>query len=181
MPVIEVLVVCTANQCRSPLIAALLSDRLADRGVTVTSAGLYSGGAPATELISTAAAELGLDLSRHRSRMLDVAEVSAADLVLGVSRAHVREAVVLDPGARGKTFTLPELVRRGMAAGPRPPDEPLARWLGRLSASRLPADLLGESAQDDVADPTGLGLQAHRHAVTDLVALVDSAVALAWP
>ena len=147
----------------------------------MTSAGLYAGGVPATELAAAAGTEVGLDLGQHRSRRLDVADVRSADLVLGVSRGHVREVVVLDPSARAKTFTPPELVRRGTAAGPRPADEPLDRWLARLASPRLPADLLGESAADDIEDPTGQGLNAHRDTLARLGPLVDALVALACP
>jgi hypothetical protein len=53
--------------------------------------------------------------------------------------------------------------------------------LARLASARLPADLLGESPADDVEDPTGHGLPAHRKTVARLTALVDALVPLAWP
>ena len=100
---------------------ALLADRLASTGVpvTVTSAGmLTSGVAPPPEVVA-ALAPYGLDISEHRSRHLEAADVEAADLVVGMARSHVRDAVVLVPGAWPRIFTLKELARRGSDAGPR--------------------------------------------------------------
>ena len=47
-PPIDVLLLCTANQCRSPMAEVLLRHHLAAAGIeaTVSSAGLYEGGAP---------------------------------------------------------------------------------------------------------------------------------------
>jgi protein-tyrosine-phosphatase len=63
--------------------------------------------------------------------------------------------VVLCPAAWPRAFTLKELVRRGQRIGPRMTGEPLADWVARASDGRDHRDLLGSSAEDDVADPFG--------------------------
>jgi protein-tyrosine-phosphatase len=178
-----ILVVCTANQCRSPFTAASLRAHLASRdpAVTVESVGLGGSGYPATLPTINAARSFGLDLTQHRSRELDPPIVANADLVIGMERMHVREAVVLDHRAWGHAFTLKELVRRGAAVGPRQPDEPLAAWLQRVGDGRRPADMLGESREDDVADPTTDPLGDYEAMAREVEMLVRQLVDLAWP
>jgi protein-tyrosine phosphatase len=136
---------------------ALLARRLHDAGVEagVASAGLLFDGRPATDHGVTVMAERGLDTSGHRSRVLQPDLVSGADIVIGMARNHVREAVALVPGIWGRAFTLKEIVRRGEERGGRGPGEPLDVWLARLHAGRRLPDLLGDSDADDVADPIG--------------------------
>jgi protein-tyrosine phosphatase len=178
----RVLVVCRANQCRSPLAAALLADRLERLGIAavVTSSGTdATSGVPATDGTRTAASRLGLDLSAHRSRPTTAEMVRDADLVLAMERAHVREVVVLDPTAFARSFTLKELVRRGEGFEPVAGETPRAR-LARLHAGRRPVDLLGASVDDDVEDPTGSGFADHETTARELGDLVDRVVALLW-
>lgn len=152
-----IVVLCTANVCRSPMAAALLTRRLSELGVTarVRSAGMLPGGQPALPEVISVMARRGLYLAAHRSRMADAAELADADLVLAMARNHLRHAVVTEPGTWPRAFTLLELIRRGEQAGPRAPGEPLAGWLSRLHARRERAALLGDSAEDDVPDPAG--------------------------
>jgi protein-tyrosine phosphatase len=138
--------------------AALLSRRLDDAGVkvVVTSAGLLFDGRPVTDFALAVMADRGLDTSGHRSRLLRPDIIAGADLVIGMAREHVREAVALaGPGALPRVFTLKEIVRRGEERGGRAPGEPLEDWLARLGVGRRAADLLGDSDGDDVADPIG--------------------------
>lgn len=180
-PPIEVLFVCTANQSRSPIAAALLRQRLAARGidgVDVASAGLLPGGAPATR--DAQAAVRGLD--GHVSRRLTTALVRRADLVVGLCREHVREVVALAPGTIPRAFTLKEVVRRGSEVGPRRPGEPLDGWLERVGAGRPQADLHDEAGpEDDVADPTGCRPEVWDRTVAEIDALVGRLTDLAWP
>ena len=114
-------------------------------------------------------ASYGLEISGHRSHRVTVADLNGADLVLGMAREHVRHAVVTAPDTWPRAFTLKELVRRGDENGPAKPGEPLADWLARVHEGRKRAALLGDSANDDVADPMGGPAQAY----ADTAALLD--------
>lgn len=180
----HILVVCTANQCRSPLAAAALRATAAERslGVEVTSAGIQAiDGMPATPPTADAARRIGLDLSTHSSHPLERSEVQTADLVIGLERRHVQEIVLLEPAAFVRTYTLKELVRRGDDFGPREHDEPVAMWLARLHDGRRPMDLLGASADDDVTDPTGSNAVDHRTTADEVGALAAKVLGLLYP
>jgi protein-tyrosine-phosphatase len=181
----RVLFVCTANRCRSPMAAALLDRRLRRQGVTadVRSAGLLEEGAPAPSEVVLAMADYGVDLSAHRSHHLAAEDVTTADLIIGLARQHVREAVLVSGGraAWGRAFTLRELVRRATAAGARPAGLTLDEWLGELQQGRPWEELLGTSPLDDVADPIGGGLPAYHLAAVTIADLVGELVALLWP
>jgi protein-tyrosine phosphatase len=177
-----VLVLCTANRCRSVMVQGLLSARLADRGqpVPVTSAGLLAGGHPAPAEVVTVMAARGIDVTGHRSRQVTADDLAAAALVVGLTREHVRQGVVLAPAAWPRAFTLRELVRAGRLAGPRAPGEPLGGWLARAAGSRTRRDLLGSSPADDVADPYG-GPRADYQATASLLdELTRELAALVW-
>jgi len=154
---IDILLVCTANQCRSPMAEGLLRRLFARAGVgaQVGSAGLLPGGVPATADAIATMADRGIDLRDHISRTLDRELVRATPLVLGMARVHVREACVRYGAPIERTFTLKEFVRRGEQAGGREADESMAAWLGRVGAGRRPRDLVVDDPADDIADPVG--------------------------
>jgi len=178
----EILVLCTANQCRSVMTESLLRHRLAAVGVSasVRSAGtLHDGGPPPAEVLSALAA-YRLDAVGHRGRPLSGGDLAGSDLVLAMAREHLRHAVVALPAAWPRAFTLKELVRRGEQIGPRQDGEPLAGWLGRAHHDRNRSDLLGDSSDDDVADPTGGPPQDYAVTAAELDRLLARLVELAW-
>ena len=77
-----VLVVCHGNICRSPYAAAILHRELSLSGVNIESAGFIGPGRPSPLAARREAAEHGIDLERHRSRVLSPDLVSRASLVI---------------------------------------------------------------------------------------------------
>jgi protein-tyrosine phosphatase len=173
---------CTGNMCRSPAAAALLARRLAALGehVAVRSAGLARPGCASPPEMVSVMAGYGIDLRSHRSRVVGRDELADAALVLGMAREHVRHAVVTAPSAWPRAFTLAELVRRGERAGSRPAGEPLPGWLARAHDGRQRAHLLGNSPEDDVADPMGGPSQAYAATAAVLDMLVSRLAELCW-
>ncbi len=110
----EVLFVCVHNAGRSQMAAALLGRRAGGR-VRVRSA----GSEPAEQLHPTvveAMAELGIDLTRERPKLLDDAMVSASDVVISMGCG---DACPFYPGKRYLDWDLedpagkpPAVVRR---------------------------------------------------------------------
>jgi protein-tyrosine-phosphatase len=184
-PVIDLLVLCTANQCRSPMAEVLLRRHLEVAGVdaAVSSAGIYQGGVPATHHGVDAMAARGLDLGAHKSRQMDAEMLRRADLVIAMARMHVREAAVLAPEVLRKTFTLKELSRVAAAVGERARDEPLDGWLARIASGRVTRSLVGVGHDDalDVADPVGRGRGAYEATADLLDRLLGEVVDLAFP
>lgn len=151
---VNVLFVCTYNQVRSPLAAALFERRVRGNGshAKARSCGLRSNGLPCPEALVSIARSEGLDLSRHLSRQIGEEAVSWASLVLGMTREHVRDIVVRFPQAWPQTFTLTEFVRRASELGASQLSQP-ADVLIRLGAARSATDLLGFQTEDDIEDP----------------------------
>jgi protein-tyrosine phosphatase len=177
-----IVVLCTANVCRSPMAAALLARRLTALGVTlpVRSAGMISNGDPPHPEVISVMASYGIEIVSHRSRIACAVDLASASLVLAMARDNLRYAAITVPGAWPRAFTLKELVRRGEQIGPRPPGEPLSGWLSRVHAGRERTSLLGDSLDDDVADPAGGPLRAYADTAGLLDQLVKRLAGLAW-
>src|SRR5579872_2023237 len=145
-----------------------------DRGlrVTASSAGTLEVDRPIAKGTLQVIGTDGVDMSRHRSRLLDAQDVRGSDLVIGMTREHVREVVLIEPSAWPRTFTLKELVRRGEVSGPRWRGQSVSDWLEKVGAERRREQLMGWSTQDDVEDPMDGGpemLRATGREILDLV------------
>ncbi len=163
---------------------ALLRRHLDVRGLParVHSAGTMRWSGPASDEAVDAMREHGLDLSAHRSRSLTPELVDDADLVLGMTRAHVEFVTTRCPDAADKTFMVRELARLGRAIGPRADGEPVGAWLARVAALREPDRPVGHP-QDEVDDPVGQPLDVYRRtaaildaslgAIADLLAGIE--------
>ncbi len=96
----SILIVCTANQCRSPLAAALLRQRLASHipplHWQVESAGTWARpAAPAAPAMQRIAQEWGIDLTAHRAKEVDGPLLARQDLILVMEQGH-KEALSLE-------------------------------------------------------------------------------------
>ena len=137
--------------------------------ITVSSAGLMPGGKPATPDAVLVLKERGMDISEHISRRFDREMLNDADLVLAMTRDHLREAVVTDPSAFPKIFLLRELVRRL--------DENPGASLKMLNEGRTTSDYAGaHGADDDVADPIGQSRKKYLATADELDSLLTTLV-----
>lgn len=110
-----VLLVCSGNQCRSPMAEHLLRRMIARRGdgdrMRVSSAGTWCDlDQPATLLAQAALRAVGLDLSTHRSRPVTQQLVDDADLILVMTRAHLSDVVARFGRVEFKIHLLSEMV-----------------------------------------------------------------------
>ena len=100
----KVLVVCTGNTCRSPMAAGWLNRHLAGKGWAAESAGVAGWeGSPAAPEAIEVMREIGIDISKHRSRALAKPLVDDAALILAMTAGHQREIGRRFPEAAAKT------------------------------------------------------------------------------
>ena len=140
----RILVVCTANICRSPLVAALLQQRIAQAGladaITVESAGVRAvAGYAVDPMIAAMLDELGIALAAKFATPVAESALRTADMVLVMEEAHRQALFYRLPGALPKIFLLSEMA-------------------GRF---------------DEVADPYGMPAEAYRATLTQVMALLE--------
>jgi len=105
---LDLLVVCVGNICRSPDAAAQLARALPE--ARVQSAGLQARvGEPADAQSAAVAAEHGLDLSVHVARQITTRMCEAADLILVMSQEIKADLQSRFQLTRGKVFRLGEI------------------------------------------------------------------------
>lgn len=109
----HILAICTANICRSPVVAALLRDRLQKQGLedwTVSSAGTWAhirrGAAQNSIRVMT---EYGLDINAHQAQMIEEAHLVEADLILCMETGHAEAIRIEFPTHAYKVFLLTEM------------------------------------------------------------------------
>ncbi len=105
-----ILFVCTGNICRSPMAEGLFRHLTRNTGkyqVLSAGVGAIDGQAPSAHAVR-AMKEMGIDISRQRSRALNSALVDAADFIFGLTHSHVESIILLYPQAAEKTFVLRE-------------------------------------------------------------------------
>ena len=111
----SILIVCTANICRSPLAEVILRQLLATKPDAaqwkIASAGTWAMyGAPAAEYSQRIAQTMGTDLSQHRSQPVTPELLQRYDLVLTMERKQ-KEGLILQYVTHArKIFMLSEMV-----------------------------------------------------------------------
>lgn len=113
----RVLVVCTANVCRSPYVASLLQQRIRaarlDTRVHVESAGVQALlGREVDPTIKAMLEERQIPLAQQYARAVLEDDLRKADLVLVMEEAHRQLLFYRLPGALSKIFLLSELAGR---------------------------------------------------------------------
>ena len=161
----RILSVCTANVCRSPLVAALLADRLDPARYEVESAGVRA--APGRPMDRDSALQLvnrGLPIPTTTARQLTSDILAGADLVLTATKAHRAEVLDFYPRALRRTFT----VREFAALSELVEADDLATLVKKAADARTKGPRVV-----DLTDPIGRPLQVHE----EVAALADTATA----
>ncbi|MEM7800458.1 MAG: hypothetical protein AAF633_14785 [Chloroflexota bacterium] len=114
----NILIVCTANICRSPVVEALLRLKLDHAGYQAWQ--VYSAGTWVEESrrASRYSVELlselkGIDISLHRSRLATPKLVRDADLVIVMTASHAEVLQIENPSQRDKIVMLSQLAYDG--------------------------------------------------------------------
>ena len=103
----RVLVVCIGNICRSPMAEGLFRRAIPD--VQISSAGISAMvGHGADPIAVQIMADVGINISSHRARMLTDAIARDADIILVVDEQLKQEIATQFPYARGKVCRLGE-------------------------------------------------------------------------
>ena len=116
----SVLFVCTANMCRSPMAEALFEAVVRERGEPaewrIESAGVgATEGQPATGNTQVVAAERGMNLGSHRSKLATRASLRPFSLVLVMDEGHRQQIREAAPEHAGRVYLLSEMVGEGFA------------------------------------------------------------------
>jgi len=163
--------------------AALLAHHLDPLRVdaAVRSAGTRTYAPPVDPHAVRAVCEWGIDLTTHQPRAIDRSIVTGdgADLIITMTRQHLRDVAARERTAWTRTFTLREVVRRASAL-----DASLRwdEWVDALGHGRRAVDMLGDDLDDDIADPYGAGQSEVNRTARALHDLTHSLARLApWP
>jgi protein-tyrosine-phosphatase len=171
----EVVFVCTGNRARSPLAEVLFRKYAAGIDATATSFGtLGLEGVEALPTAVEAARELGVDLTAHASRPLELADLSRADLVVGFEPAHVSIAVVDGRASIAHTFLLGELLP--LLELPIRYEDPCERARTAVSIADSRRVRTRPDAARAIADPYGLPAKAMRRTAEEIDRLVRALV-----
>ena len=141
----NVLFVCTANICRSPMAEAIFNALESDAGAShrATSAGVSAlVGDPMAPNTIEVLEEVGVYPPKHRARQADAALIEASDLVLAMTPRHVAALRNLSEASAEKIHTLPDFA-------------------------------YGTTESSGIADPYGLSISAYRSSAREIFECVD--------
>lgn len=175
----EILVVCTANVCRSPVAAALLTRALhtseAGTDVRVTSAGTHAvDDDRADDGSARRASDLGLDLSGHRSRPLHPDQVRASALVLTMTTEHRRQAIRLAPERLDTVFTWLEFSALAEHVLARIDDTTVRSPSTAARAAHRARPRVHVAPRPDIDDPVGRSERHYRWMIRELARGADA-------
>lgn len=195
-----VLMVCTGNIGRSPMMERLMRRQIEEAGAAgqfvVASAGTWAQAGHGLEpYASQVLVERGADASGFAATPLTAELVTRADLVLTATREHRSRAVNLAPSAVRRSFTLLELERvvrgvdlrvagqpvhtppggRPSGAEPPPGGRPAqaVAWAAQMRGA-VPRPL--DESADDLGDPLGEPVEVYRARADAISAALEQIV-----
>ncbi len=114
-PIKTILFVCTGNVCRSAMSEVMLRKMLNDNGITNVK--IVSRGTAANpsyqvpEIIVGLMRSEGIDITSHRSRMLDEFIINLSDIILVMEEKHKKIILKYFKEAESKVWLLKEFVK----------------------------------------------------------------------
>ena len=99
----NILFVCSGNTCRSPMAEGYLNSKKI-KGINAKSCGFISEGEPVSENAVAVMSEIGVDISAHKSRIVN-RDLLSADKIYCMSRAH-KDALISAGVKDEKIFVL---------------------------------------------------------------------------
>lgn len=128
-----ILFVCTGNQIRSPLAAAIFRRCLKETGLQdtyrVESAGTWTLPGQSDPRARETALRMGLDIEEHRSRLIEKEMVLEARLVIVMENGQKEALEVEYPQARGRIHLLSQLAGESAYDIPDPAGQELDDYL----------------------------------------------------
>lgn len=171
---IDIIVLCTANQARSPAAELLFRREAAarlgsDNGLVIRSAGVNATpGHPVLPNMAAALDRRGMELDLHRSRPMRAEELEASHLVIAMTEEHRRAINRTAPTVVSRSYTLCEIDRLVSSAWWEP------TWDGTDNAidmiRRLRPVVPRPKRSEDIIDPAGHSVEI---AVAVLAELAD--------
>ena len=161
-PAFRMLIVCTGNVCRSPVMAQLFDAELGPEGVVVDSAGtLPHPGQRMTDEAIALSRQYGGQPRGHRAKVLSEHLIAQSDLVLTATREHRAAVVSLWPRAAAYTFTAKQFARileaedtaDDLSRGGEPSDPDPFALVASVARLRGFAPPPLDPADDDIEDP----------------------------
>lgn len=107
----QILFVCTGNTCRSPMAEGILKAMIKEKNldIKVSSAGVAAfDGSSVSNNSVLALSKLGIDISKHKSRLIYDKLIDEFDLILTMSKSHKEILTNKYPYSKGKVFILNE-------------------------------------------------------------------------
>ena len=141
----QILFVCTANICRSPMAAAMFNALAEERGFAYRAENAGVAALVDEDMAPNARAaldEVGIYAEDHRARRVSEEMLEGADLVLTMGPPHVAALRRLLGDLKGKVYTLPQYA-------------------------------LGASVEEGIPDPYGHTMTAYRASVRQLLGCVE--------
>ncbi len=109
----NVLFVCTANTCRSPMAEGIFKTLIDDQCCEAKSAGILPiNGQPAAQFSIEVVKEYGGSISQHQTKGITKELIDWADLILVMEFKHYDAVLQISPDATIKTFLLKEYKKR---------------------------------------------------------------------